>query len=129
MVMLGTDDEVIPAESSRAAFEAMASPKYLVEVGGAGHPVFSDICLIGADKGGLVAIADQVGIPVDQLRELGTDGCTEEHPPVDDAFGAINDLSVDFLRTALDQGQPAGLNDPAIADAFDTVDVAVTAEP
>ena len=93
--------------------------------------MFSDICLIGADKGGLVAIADQVGIPVDQLRELGTDGCTEEpHPPVDDAFPAINDLSVDFLRTALGvQGEPAGLDDPAVADAFDTVDVVVTAEP
>ena len=114
--MLGHRRRVIPAESSRAAFEAMASPKYLVEVGGAGHPVFSDICLIGADKGGLVAIADQVGIPVDQLGSSAPT-CTEEHPPVDDAFGAINDLSVDFLRTALDQGQPAGLNDPAIADS------------
>ena len=104
MVMLGTDDGIIPAESSRTVFEGMATPKYLVEVGGAGHLVFSDICLIGGDKGGVIAIADQVGIPVDQFRQLGTDGCTEEHPPVEDAFPAINDLSVDFLRTYLDAG-------------------------
>ena len=128
MVMLGTDDGIIPADSSRTAFEGMAAPKYLVEVGGAGHLVFSDICLIGGDKGGVIAIADQVGIPVDQFRQLGTDGCTEEHPPVDDAFPAINDLSVDFLRTSLGQGPAAGLDDPAIADAFDTVDVVVTSE-
>jgi hypothetical protein len=106
----------------------MAAPKYLVEVGGAGHLVFSDICLIGGDKGGVIAIADQVGIPVDQFRQLGTDGCTEEHPPVDDAFPAINDLSVDFLRTSLGQGPTAGLDDPAIVDAFDTVDVVVTSQ-
>ena len=80
MVMLGTDDGIIPAESSRTVFEGMATPKYLVELGGAGHLVFSDICLIGGDKGGVIAIADQVGIPVDQFRQLGTDGCTEEPP-------------------------------------------------
>jgi hypothetical protein len=129
MVMLGTDDGIIPAESSRTVFERMATPKYLVEVGGAGHLVFSDICLIGGDKGGVIAIADQVGIPVDQFRQLGTDGCTEEHPPVEDAFPAINDLSVDFLRTYLDGSEPAGLDDPDIAAAFDSVDVVVTAEP
>ena len=129
MVMLGTDDGIIPAESSRTVFEGMATPKYLVELGGAGHLVFSDICLIGGDKGGVIAIADQVGIPVDQFRQLGTDGCTEEHPPVEDAFPAINDLSVDFLRTYLDGSEPAGLDDPAVADAFDSVDVVVTAEP
>ena len=108
----------------------MAPPKYLVEIGGAGHLVFTDICLIGADKGGVIAIAEQVGIPIDQFRELGTDGCTDEHPPVEDAFPAIDDLSVDFLRTYLGlQDEPAGLDDPDDRRRVRRREVVVTAEP
>jgi predicted dienelactone hydrolase len=129
MVMLGSEDGIIPADATREVFDAMASPKYLVELAGAGHLVFSDICLIGGDKGGVIAIADQVGIPVDQFRALGTDGCKPPSPPVTDDFPAIDDLSVDFLRTSLGlQDEPVGLDDPAVVDSFGA-DVTVTAEP
>ncbi len=47
MVMLGTTDGVIPPAESEAVYAAMRPPKYLVKIEGAGHLVFSDVCLIG----------------------------------------------------------------------------------
>jgi predicted dienelactone hydrolase len=127
MVMYGTEDGIIDPAASEAVFEGMAAPKYLVAIGGAGHLVFSDICLIGGEKGGVIAIGEQAGLPIEQFRELGTDGCTDDHPPVAQAFPAIDDLSVDFLRTELGvQDRPTGLDDPAIGDEFDA-EIEVTA--
>ena len=37
MIMLGTADGIIPPAKSRAVFKAMHTPKYLVEIKGAGH--------------------------------------------------------------------------------------------
>ena len=42
----------------------MNDPKYLVKVLNAGHLVFSDICLIGRSKGGLVGIAKAIKLPI-----------------------------------------------------------------
>lgn len=120
MVMLGTTDGVIPADATRELFDAMTPPKYLVEIEGAGHLVFSDICLIGADGGGVIAIAESIELPIpEDLKRLGTDGCGPESTPPGDAFPAINDLSVAFLRqTLLGEDEPATL-DPAVTESFD----------
>jgi predicted dienelactone hydrolase len=120
MVMLGTTDGVIPAAATRELYAAMTPPKYLVEIEGAGHLVFSDICLIGADGGGVIAIAESIDLPIpEDLKRLGTDGCGPESTPPADAFPAIDDLSVAFLRqTLLGEDDPAAL-DPAVTDAFD----------
>jgi predicted dienelactone hydrolase len=128
MVMLGTADGVIPADATREVYDGMTSPKYLVEIAGAGHLVFSDICLIGADGGGVIAIAESLELPIpDDLKRLGTDGCGPESTPPADAFPAIDDLSVAFLRqTLLGEDEPAAL-DPAVTASFD-VDVTLVAD-
>ena len=74
MVMLGTDDGIIPADVEPGRVRGDGVAQVPVEIGGAGHLVFSDICLIGGDKGGVIAIADQVGIPVDQFRSSAPTG-------------------------------------------------------
>ncbi len=126
MVQLGTKDGVIPPESSEATFKAMNSPKYQVTIADAGHLVFSDICLIGADKGGIVSIAKTLELPIPEtLLKLGTDGCGDGYPPVNDAFPAINQTSVAFLRWVFGQDQkPIGLSTEAVADLG--ADVTVT---
>ncbi|HET8929727.1 MAG TPA: dienelactone hydrolase family protein [Acidimicrobiales bacterium] len=99
MVMLGTGDGIIPPAASEAVYAGMQSPKYLVSVTGAGHLVFSDLCLIGADKGGIVNIAKTLELPIpDELLKLGSDGCGDGYPPTDEAFPAIDSASVSFLR-------------------------------
>ena len=117
MVMLGTADGIIPPAQSEHVYAGMHSPKYLVKIGGAGHLVFSDICLIGKSSGGIVAIAKALKLPIPaSLLRLGTDGCTKDHPPVQHAFPAIDQLTVAFFRWALQIDlAPHGLDTQAVA--------------
>jgi predicted dienelactone hydrolase len=125
MVMLGTTDGIIPAAASRQVYRSMRSPKYLVEIGGAGHLVFSDICLIGAKSGGVTGIARAIGLPIpESLLKLGSDGCEKTHPPVAQAFPAIDQLSVAFFRSALGiDAKPVGLDTAAVRGLGATVTV------
>jgi predicted dienelactone hydrolase len=125
MVMLGTKDGIIPPSASVAVYDGMKSPKYLVKIPDAGHLVFSDICLIGKSKGGIVGIARAIKLPIpEQLLKLGSDGCESTHPPVDQAFAAINQLSVAFYRNALGlDPSPRGLDTAAVADLGGNVTV------
>ena len=108
MVMLGTTDGIIPPEASRTLFAGLNKPRYLVEITDAGHLVFSDLCLIGAESGGLIGIAEKIKLPIpDSLKKLGTDGCEAPHPSVKEAFPAIDGLSVAFLRRYLNDDQTA----------------------
>lgn len=120
LVMLGEDDGVIEADRTRDAFDALDRPKYLVALGDSGHLVFSDLCLIGAAQGGLVGIVERLELPVpDDLLDLARDGCGDEALPVEHAFGAVDAVSVAFLRAhlagdeeaadALAAGDPGGL--------------------
>ncbi|HET9729054.1 MAG TPA: alpha/beta hydrolase, partial [Acidimicrobiia bacterium] len=129
MVMLGTTDGIIPPAQSRAVYVSMRAPKTLVEIAKAGHLVFSDICLIGASKGGIVAIAKAIKLPIPaSLLRLGSDGCTKDHPPVAQAFPAIDQLSVAFFRNVLGiDPQPVGLSTDAVRGLG--ADVTVTRAP
>lgn len=104
MVMAGTDDETIPVSATEEAYATLDEPRYLVEIAGSGHLVFSDLCRIGAEQGGLVGIVEQIGLPIpENLLRLASDGCGPDALPVDEAFPAIDGLTVAFLRTHLDE--------------------------
>ncbi|HTL85869.1 MAG TPA: dienelactone hydrolase family protein [Acidimicrobiia bacterium] len=125
MVMLGTKDGIIPPAASKSVYAHMKSPKYLVQIGDAGHLVFSDICLIGRSQGGLVGIVHKINLPIpDSLLKLGSDGCTKDHPLPEKAFPAIDQLSVAFFRSALGIDPKAvGLDTEAVKDLGATVTV------
>ncbi len=117
MVMLGTTDGIIEPAASRDVYHSMNPPKYLVEIADAGHLVFSDICLIGRDSGGITGIARALKLPIpEELLKLGSDGCTPDHPLPEKSFPAINQLSVAFLRSTLGiDKQPVGIDTAAVA--------------
>ena len=115
----------------RATVEGrLAAPKYLVEIEGAGHLVFSDICLIGKDQGGLVQLTKEAGLDLgDDLLRLASDGCEPDKTDPADAFAAIDHFSVAFLRSELGiDPEPVGL-DQATADSFDPPEIAFTSDP
>jgi predicted dienelactone hydrolase len=126
MVMLGTTDGIIPPASSVQVYDGMRPPKYLVKIPKAGHLVFSDICLIGRSKGGVIGIVKAIHLPIpSELLKLGSDGCTADHPRVEQAFPAIDQLSVGFFRWALHiDPTPVGLDTAAVAGLGANVSVA-----
>ncbi|MCU1353466.1 MAG: hypothetical protein JWM05_2675 [Acidimicrobiales bacterium] len=124
MVMTGSRDGVIPAAKSKGVYERMRGPKWFVEIADAGHLTFSDVCLIGASKGGVAVLAKKAGldIPADLLA-AAVDGCGRSFVPVTRAFPAIDHLSVAFLRSALGiDKKPVGL-DPTVTRSFAGVKV------
>ncbi|MGI8754389.1 MAG: alpha/beta hydrolase family protein [Acidimicrobiales bacterium] len=130
MVLFGTADGIIEPSASRKVYAAMAAPKYQVAIANAGHLVFSDICLIGKDKGGLVALVKQAGLdlPANLLR-LADDGCGPDALDPAKAFPAIDHLSVAFLRHELGlDPKPIGL-DPSVTKSFTDAKVTLTADP
>jgi predicted dienelactone hydrolase len=129
LVMLGTADGIIPAATTRKVYDAMTGPKAKVEIDGAGHLVFADICLIGKDQGGLVALTKQAGLdlPANLLR-LASDGCQPGALDPTKAFAAIDHLTVAFLRHELGiDPEPVGL-DQATAASFDQAGATFTGD-
>ena len=119
MVMRGSADGIIAPERSKAVYDGMQPPKALATFDGGGHLLFSDICLIGKDQGGLVSLVHQTGLAIPaSLLKLASDGCGAKDLDPRAAFPAIDHLSVAFLRWTLGiDKEPVGL-DPAVADSF-----------
>ncbi len=121
MLITGGNDQVIPLARLQPFYDAMNDPKRLVVIEGAGHNSVTDICLIGKDQGGLLAIAAKVGITVpDTVAGLFNDGCDEAggYPAVQQVWEVPRHFIVAQLRDVFGiDPEPVGLG-PAIADAF-----------
>jgi len=121
MLITGGNDQVIPLARLQPFYDQMASPKRIVVIGGAGHVSVTDICLIGADQGGLLAIAAKVGIAVPAtVGRLFDDGCatTGGYPAVKQVWEVPRHFVVAQLRYVFGiDPQPVGLG-PGIATAF-----------
>jgi hypothetical protein len=121
MLITGGNDQVIPRARLQPFYDAMATPKRLVVIEGAGHNSVTDICLIGADQGGLIAIAGKVGIQVPAtVAGLFNDGCAAggNYPDVKQVWEVPRHFIVAQLRYVFGiDPQPVGLG-PAVADAF-----------
>jgi predicted dienelactone hydrolase len=99
MLMVGTADQIASPTGIAKAFTAMKEPKRLVTLHNFGHLVFSDICEIGAGKGGLLAIASEVHIAVPaSLKTLASDGCNAPDTPVSQGWPVIRQSVTAQLR-------------------------------
>jgi predicted dienelactone hydrolase len=119
MVMTGGLDQIADLEGVEGFYESLASPKRLVVIDEAGHNSFNDLCVIGQDQGGLLSIAEEVGIPTpEDLRRLFLDGCEENVIPPAEAWVPIGHFLVAQFRVELGvQDEPIGL-EPGIDTAF-----------
>jgi dienelactone hydrolase len=98
LVMAGTTDGVISSDRITAAYGKLKGPKRLVLVKG-GHHAFSDLCEVGDDRGGLLAVAEILHLPVpDQLRMLATDGCEPPSLPPTRVWPAVRQATIAHLR-------------------------------
>ncbi|MGK0359381.1 MAG: dienelactone hydrolase [Bradymonadia bacterium] len=115
MIMGGTTDLLAQPGAVANAYAAQPGARRLVSIQDAGHLAFSDICAIGRDRGGVLAIAVEAGIDVPAIvRTLGSDGCRDTDLPVEEAWPVINHFVTAHLRAAL-MDETTGLDDAAAA--------------
>jgi predicted dienelactone hydrolase len=119
MVMTGGEDQIASIENVEAFYESLQAPKRLVVIDEAGHNSFNDLCVIGEDQGGLLSIAQEVGIPTpENLQRLFLDGCEDNVIPAAEAWVPIGHFLVAQFRYELGvDDEPIGL-EPGIDTAF-----------
>lgn len=119
MLLAGGKDQVATLDGVKGLYDAMKTPKRLVVIDDGGHNGFDDLCVIGADQGGLIEIARKVGItPPDQAVRLFNDGCTADFLPAKEAWPVNRHFVTAQLRYELGLDPvPVGLG-PGVAQTF-----------
>jgi predicted dienelactone hydrolase len=102
LVLAGDHDQIAPADGARAGFTSAGPGDRLVIVHGAGHLAFSDLCTLGADRGGALAIARAHGVAIPELLvTLASDGCRPTDAPFAKTAPAIRAATAAFLEEKL----------------------------
>ncbi len=119
----GAIDAVASPERTANAFAAASTPARHVVIEAMGHLGPSDICAIGENGGGVIAIALEAGLELpDNLVRLGTDGCQDEAIAPEDGWPVINHFVTAQLRWAFGFDQdPIGLSQSAEDDLPEAV--------
>ena len=120
LLLAGDHDQIASADAARAGIAEAPGPARLVVVRGAGHLAFSDLCTLGADRGGALAIAAAHGIVVPaMIATLAQDGCRPTDAPVASTAPAIRAATAGVLEERLrcDPGAATALT--ALPATFD----------
>ena len=101
-LLLGGDhDRIAPTAGVRAAIGDRPRTRLAI-LHGAGHLAFTDLCTLGADRGGSLAIARAHGVALpDILVELASDGCRPEDAPFAATAPPIRALTAGALEERL----------------------------
>lgn len=119
-LMAGSKDGIIPASRVKSAWDAIQNEKRYLNVRDAGHLAFSDICLVGRDRGGLLEIASSHGVDVPAfIKTLAQDGCRSDDLPPELAWPVINHFAVAQLRSAFGDAADDEELGASTADCFD----------
>jgi pimeloyl-ACP methyl ester carboxylesterase len=102
LVLAGDRDGIAYSPDAARRFADQPAPSRLAIVHGAGHLAFSDLCTLGADRGGAIAIAKQYGVAVPPILErLASDGCRPADAPFATTAPLIRALTAGVLEERL----------------------------
>lgn len=102
LVLAGDHDGIAYAPDLAQKFATQAVPSRLGVVHGAGHLAFSDLCTLGADRGGSIAIAKAYGVTVSPILEkLAVDGCRPTDAPFATTAPVIRAVTAGVLEEKL----------------------------
>lgn len=109
--LTGRTDGIVEPERTIQAFEQASAPTRLVLIDDMGHLGPSDICAIGESGGGVIALALEAGLPIDEnLQRLGTDGCGEDDV-IQEGWPIIRHFVTSQLRWAFGfDADPVGMS-------------------
>ncbi len=125
LYIAGASDGVVATDGIKSFYKTVPAPKRLVVIDRVGHlNAMSDICEIGKGGGGVVALAQQAGLPVpENLARLGTDGCFKPAYRSTKVWPITRHFEVAQLRYAFGINKtPIGLR-PSIVKAFAPIKV------
>lgn len=102
LLMCGSTDEFGVCNQVRNAWRSEPPPSRFVQIAGAGHLAFTDLCTIAVDQGGIVKLAQTYGVTgaSDLLVMLASDGCRPTDLPATQAWPLIDHYVVAHLRAA-----------------------------
>jgi dienelactone hydrolase len=107
LMMGGTKDGFATQPSMESAFLQQPMGKRYVSLRDAGHLAFTDTCVIGKERGGVLAIAVAHGVEVNPLlQKLARDGCEEDELPAEQAWPVVAHFVVAELRATLGIDSP-----------------------
>jgi predicted dienelactone hydrolase len=117
VLVTGAKDSVVSAGNVVSYYDGQPAPKLYLEIAGAGHLAFSDICLIGEEEGGILQIAQDNGIRVSPVvATLARDGCRGNQLDPQEAWPIVHHFATAELRFALGvDDAPNGLDAEAAA--------------
>jgi len=106
LVMGGTNDQFATSTLVRDSFDKYdagdKAKKRFVSIAEAGHLAFTDLCVIGKEQGGVLAIAQQYGLEVPPIVvSLANDGCLPTDLPVQEAWTIINHYVTAHFKASL----------------------------
>lgn len=102
LVLAGDRDGIAYQADAAARFVGQPGPSRLGVVHGAGHLAFSDLCTLGADRGGALAIAKAHGVAIPKLLEsLAMDGCRPTDAPFARTAPVIRAVTAGVLEETL----------------------------
>ena len=94
LVLGGMVDKIVAYGSQQSGYAGSAPRKRLVGLTTAGHLAFSDLCVLGAEQGGILQIALDYGVNVPPLLiPLAKDGCGPENLSPEAGFEITNAAS------------------------------------
>ena len=91
----------------QAVYATAPEPKQLVVLPDAGHLAFTDLCLVGAGRGGVEALGAQIGgslPPGSPFTGRATDGCGPGYLAPQRGYPQVRSLVLSELQTALGGG-------------------------
>jgi len=133
MMLWGTADRVAKPSSLQTAFDKQPKGARSIGVNLAGHMAFTDLCVVGRDRGGVLQIAKDHGIKVEDLVvTLASDGCGTQpggaaYLSPEDGWPVIDHYVTAQIRSAfgIDKA-PIGLDDAAKSCFGDRVAASIT---
>ena len=102
LIMNGETDGIAPPSRAPDRLADLPAPARAAIVRGAGHLAFTDLCLLGADRGGSLAIARAHGVEIpEMIATLATDGCRPTDAPFATTAPTIRALTTGVLEETL----------------------------
>jgi dienelactone hydrolase len=119
LTVSGETDGIAGPDRDPKALQSALPPARRAIIRGAGHLAFTDLCTVGADRGGALAIAKAHGVNVpDMIAMLATDGCRPTDAPFETTKGPIRAITTGVLEETLrcDPGKAAAIRQLAGRD-------------